>query len=126
MHCPNDLLYTKDHEWVRVIDGNIAYVGITDFAQRELGEIVFIEIEDSATERESEFGSVESVKSVSELYLPVSGTIIEVNEALIDEPELANDSPYNEGWMIKIEMSNLQELNDLMNAEQYSNYLKEA
>ena len=105
MNIPKDLKYTKDHEWLK-IEGNIATVGVTDFAQSELGDIVFVEIEtlDEELEGEEVFGSVEAVKTVSDLFMPVGGKIIEINEAIESSPELVNTDPYGEGWMIKIEI----------------------
>ena len=106
MNIPKDLKYTKDHEWVR-IDGDTATVGVTDFAQGELGDIVFVEIEtvDESLDMEEVFGSVEAVKTVSDLFMPISGEIIEFNEALETDPELVNSDPYGEGWMIKIKIA---------------------
>ena len=120
MNIPENLKFTKDHEWVKV-DGDVAIVGITDFAQSELGDIVFVEIEteDEELEKEDVFGTIEAVKTVSDLYMPVSGKIIEVNEELDSKPELVNKDPYNEGWMIKIKMSKPEQLNDLLSAAQY-------
>ena len=120
MNIPSDLKYTKDHEWVKV-DGEIAIVGITDFAQGELGDIVYVEVEtlDETLELEEVFGTVEAVKTVSDLFLPVSGEIIEFNESLEDEPEKVNTDPYGEGWMIKIKMSDTSQLNDLLDADAY-------
>lgn len=120
MNLPKELKYTKDHEWVRV-EGNIATVGITDFAQGELGDIVYVEIETKGDKIEESkvFGSVEAVKTVSDLYMPVSGTIMEVNPDLEDNPELVNDSPYENGWMIKIEMNDPGQLENLLSADDY-------
>ena len=120
MNIPENLKFTKDHEWVKV-DGETAIVGITDFAQSELGDIVFVEIEteDEDLEKEDVFGTIEAVKTVSDLYMPVSGKVLEVNEELDSKPELVNKDPYNEGWMIKIKMSNPDQLNDLLSADQY-------
>ncbi len=120
MNFPNDLRYTKDHEWIRV-EGNIATVGITDFAQRELGDIVYIEIESvgKALNKEASFGTVEAVKTVSELFMPVSGTVIEKNNGLDQNPEWVNKDPYGNGWMVKIELSNPSEAEALMNSEEY-------
>lgn len=120
MNVPADLKYTKDHEWIRV-EGEVAYVGITDFAQSELGEIVFVEVETvGETLAEGEvFGTVEAVKTVSDLYLPVKGTILEFNDELEDAPELVNDEPYNEGWMVKISIANPSELDALLSATEY-------
>ena len=121
MNIPADLKYTKDHEWVRV-DGDIVTVGITDFAQGELGDIVYVEVEtlDESLEMEAVFGTVEAVKTVSDLFLPVSGEIIEFNDTLEGEPELVNSDPYGQGWMIKIKMSNPSELEELLSAEDYA------
>lgn len=124
MNTPSNLKYSQDHEWVRV-EGEFAYVGITDFAQDQLGEIVFVEIEtvgETLTAGEV-FGSVEAVKTVSELILPVSGEIIEFNEKLEDAPELVNDDPYGDGWMIKVAISDAAELDQLLDAEAYQAYL---
>jgi glycine cleavage system H protein len=120
MTFPDNLKYTKDHEWVRV-EGNIAVAGITDFAQGELGDIVFVEIETEGEtiDRETVFGTVEAVKTVSDLFMPVSGKIIEVNPDLTSKPESVNKDPYGEGWMIRIEMSNPSEVNDLMSSSDY-------
>ena len=122
MEFPDDLKYSKDHEWIRVdADGTTATIGITDFAQSELGDIVFVELEDvdESVEQNGSFGSVEAVKTVSELYMPVSGTITEHNEALEDAPEKVNEDAYGEGWLIKISMSNPAELDALMSAAEY-------
>lgn len=120
MEFPQDLKYTKEHEWIRV-EGNVAIIGITEFAQGELGDIVYVEVEtlDETLGKDEVFGSVEAVKTVSDLYMPVSGTITEFNEGLEETPEVVNEDPYGEGWMIKVEMSNLEELNDLMDATAY-------
>ncbi|MCH1480234.1 MAG: glycine cleavage system protein GcvH [Crocinitomicaceae bacterium] len=125
MNIPKDLKYTKDHEWVR-IDGDTATVGVTDFAQGELGDIVFVEIEtvDESLDMEEVFGSVEAVKTVSDLFMPISGEIIEFNEALETDPELVNSDPYGEGWMIKIKIADKSELNDLLTEEAYSNLIQ--
>lgn len=121
MNTPKDLKYTNDHEWISV-NGDVATVGITDFAQSELGEIVFVEIETEGETiaQDEAFGSVEAVKTVSDLNMPVEGEIIEVNAALEDAPELVNSDPYKAGWMIKIKMSNPSQVNDLMDAEAYT------
>ncbi|NBT87579.1 MAG: glycine cleavage system protein GcvH [Flavobacteriaceae bacterium] len=121
MNIPADLKYTKDHEWVSV-EGDVATVGITDFAQGELGDIVYVEVEtlDETLEMEAVFGTVEAVKTVSDLFLPVSGEIIEFNDTLEGEPELVNSDPYGQGWMIKIKMSNPSELEELLSAEDYA------
>lgn len=120
MNLPEDLKYTKDHEWVK-IEGDIATVGVTDFAQSELGDIVYVDVEsvDETLDRDEIFGSVEAVKTVSDLYLPLTGEIIEFNESLEDEPEKVNADPYGEGWMIKIKFSDTAELDDLLSAAQY-------
>lgn len=120
MNIPADLKYTKDHEWVKV-DGDVITVGITDFAQGELGDIVYVEVEtlDETLEAEEVFGTVEAVKTVSDLFLPVSGEIIEFNEALEDAPELVNSDAYGEGWMIKVKCSDVSQLDGLMTAEDY-------
>lgn len=121
MNFPVDLRYTSEHEWVRITEGNIAVIGVTDFAQSELGDIVFVEIETlGQTFAANEiFGTVEAVKTVSDLFLPVAGKIIEINPALADAPELVNNDPYGEGWMIKIEVSDLSEVEALMDSEAY-------
>jgi glycine cleavage system H protein len=121
MDFPDDLYYAESHEWLRLHDDGTATVGITDFAQSELGDIVFVEFEpeDSEIEQSGVFGTVEAVKTVSELYLPVAGTLLEVNEALEDEPELVNEDPYGDGWMVKIQVEDADEADDLMNAEAY-------
>ena len=120
MTFPTNLKYTKDHEWVKA-EGNIVTVGITDFAQGELGDIVYVEIEtkDETLEKENVFGTVEAVKTVSDLFMPVSGKIISVNEGLTKKPESLNSDPYGEGWMIRVEMTNPSELNELLSAEEY-------
>lgn len=120
MNIPVNLKYTKDHEWVNVERG-IATVGITDFAQKELGDIVYVEVEtlDQNLDREEVFGTVEAVKTVSDLFLPLSGEIIEFNEELETEPELVNTDPYGKGWMIKIKLSDESQVADLLSDEQY-------
>jgi len=120
MNIPSELKYTKDHEWVK-IDGDTATVGITDFAQSELGDIVYVEVEtlDETLDKEEVFGTVEAVKTVSDLFLPLSGEIVEFNEALEDEPEKVNSDPYGDGWMVKIKMSEPSEADDLMSADDY-------
>ena len=122
MNLPADLRYTKDHEWIKV-NGDEAIVGITDFAQRELGDIVYVEIETVGKElKEGEvFGTVEAVKTVSDLYLPISGTVIEVNPDLNSNPESVNTDPYGSGWMIKMKFNNPSELDNLLTAEAYQN-----
>jgi len=120
MNIPADLKYTKDHEWVK-IEGDVVTVGITDFAQGELGDIVYVEVEtiDETLEAEEIFGTVEAVKTVSDLFLPVSGEIIEFNTLLEDEPEKVNTDPYGEGWMIKIKCSDTTQIDQLLSAEDY-------
>ncbi|MBL7837931.1 MAG: glycine cleavage system protein GcvH [Bacteroidetes bacterium] len=120
MNFPENLKYTKEHEWISV-DGDIATVGITDFAQGELGDIVFVEIETKGQtlSKDATFGTVEAVKTVSDLFMPVSGTITEVNPTLESSPETVNQDPYNAGWMVKIQLSNTAELNDLLDAAAY-------
>ena len=120
MNIPSNLKYTKEHEWIRV-EGEVAYVGITDYAQNELGEIVFIEIETvgDVLAENATFGSVEAVKTVSDLFMPISGEVLEMNAALEDHPELVNDDAYGEGWMIKIAISDLTELDTLLDASSY-------
>lgn len=124
MNIPQELKYSKDHEWIRV-EGDFAFVGITEFAQSELGDIVFVEIETQGQSLgvNEIFGSVEAVKTVSNLYLPISGEILEVNPALNDAPELVNQDPYNQGWMVKIKIANPAELNDLLDAEAYKSLI---
>lgn len=121
MNFPEHLKYTKDHEWV-LIEGNTGTIGITDFAQRELGDIVYVEIEgvDDHLDKEATFGTVEAVKTVSELFMPVSGKIMEANKQLDATPEAVNQDPYGNGWMIKVELSDLSEVDGLLSAAQYS------
>lgn len=121
MNIPTDLKYTKDHEWVRVESDDTVVVGITDFAQGELGDIVFVEIETEgeSLDREETFGSVEAVKTVSDLFMPVSGEVLEFNEEIESNPELVNSDPYGKGWMVKIKLSDVAELEDLLTAEAY-------
>ena len=120
MNIPADLKYTKDHEWVR-IEGDTATVGITDFAQGELGDIVYVEVEtlDETLDKDEVFGTVEAVKTVSDLFLPLSGEIVEFNESLEDDPETVNTDAYGAGWMIKIKFSNADEVAELLDAEAY-------
>ena len=121
MKIPDDLKYTKDHEWLR-IDGDAGYVGITDFAQKELGDIVFVEIETQGQSlaREEAFGTIEAVKTVSDLYMPVSGKVLEVNDQLENSPEVINQDPYEKGWMIKLEIENKEEVEQMLNASAYN------
>lgn len=120
MNIPSELKYTKDHEWVR-IDGDTATVGITDFAQGELGDIVYVDVDtlDDTVEEGEVFGSVEAVKTVSDLFMPLSGEVIEFNEELEDEPELVNSDPYGKGWMIKLSVADASQIHDLLDAEGY-------
>jgi len=124
MNVPADLLYTSDHEWVNV-DGDVATVGITDFAQGELGDIVFIEFPElsSTVEKGQSAGSIEAVKTVADLYMPISGTVIAVNENLDNNPEAVNDTPYGDGWMVKIEIANQDEISDLLTATAYDDLI---
>jgi glycine cleavage system H protein len=126
MEFPEDLKYSKEHEWVLVED-NVATVGITDYAQDQLGDIVFVEMPaiGDKVSKEDAFGVVESVKAVSDIYAPVSGKVMEVNDDLPDNPEMVNEDPYGDGWMIKIEMNDLEELHDLMTAAEYEEYVAE-
>ena len=126
MEIPLNLKYTKDHEWIS-IDGNIATVGITDFAQRELGDIVYIEVETigETLTADDVFGTVEAVKTVSDLFLPMTGKIIEFNESLDSSPEDVNTDPYGNGWMVKIEIENIDELDNLLSADQYKELIGE-
>ncbi|OJV35828.1 MAG: glycine cleavage system protein H [Bacteroidales bacterium 36-12] len=121
MNNPENLKYTKEHEWIRV-EGDVAYVGITDYAQNELGEIVFIEIETVGDKLSAGdvFGTIEAVKTVSELFMPIDGKILELNEALEKSPELVNSDPFGEGWLIKISVSNASQVDGLLSAEEYS------
>lgn len=125
MNIPAELKYTKDHEWIK-IEGNIATVGITDFAQGELGDIVYVDVDtlDDTVEEGEVFGSVEAVKTVSDLFMPLTGEVTEFNEALEDEPELVNSDPYNKGWMIKLEISDSSQIDDLLDAEAYKNLIE--
>ena len=125
MNIPQNLKYTKDHEWIS-IDGNIATVGITDFAQGELGDIVYVEVDtlDEMVESEAVFGTVEAVKTVSDLFAPLSGKITAFNDELTSTPEDVNSDPYGAGWMVKIEMNNPDEINNLLNAEAYAELIK--
>ena len=124
MNFPADLKYSKEHEWVRV-EGNTAKVGITDFAQKELGDIVYVEIETvgDTVAKDAVFGTVEAVKTVSDLFMPVSGKITGKNEALNDAPDTVNNDPYNNGWMIQIELTDAAQLNELMDAEAYKKHI---
>ena len=120
MSYPNDLKYTKDHEWLR-LEENVAFVGITHFAQSELGDIVFIDVdtEGESLEKEEVFGSVEAVKTVSDLFMPINGEVLEFNEKLEDNPELINSDPYGEGWIIKVSLNDDSDMEDLMSSDDY-------
>jgi glycine cleavage system H protein len=120
MNFPDNLKYSKDHEWIRV-EGDMAYVGVSDFAQKELGDIVFVEITalGQTVKAHDIFGTIDAVKTVSDLFLPVSGEVLETNAGLESNPELVNSDPYGQGWIVKIKMSNAGELNDLMDASAY-------
>ena len=120
MNVPSELKYTKDHEWVKV-DGDVATIGVTDFAQGELGDIVYVEVEtlDETLDAEEVFGTVEAVKTVSDLFMPVSGEVIEFNEALESNPEAVNTDPYGAGWMIKVKLSDASQLDGLLSADDY-------
>lgn len=121
MNLPQDLRYTKDHEWIR-IEGDIAYVGITDFAQSELGDIVYVDIDtqDKQVNKEEVFGTVEAVKTVSDLFSPLTGTVLDVNPKLDSNPEMVNSDPYGQGWMIKLAIDNTSEIDELLTAEAYA------
>jgi len=125
MNIQENLKYTKDHEWV-LVDGDEATIGITDFAQGELGDIVFVEVETvgETLEREDVFGTIEAVKTVSDLFMPISGEVIAFNEELEGTPELANQDPYGKGWLIKVKISNTAELNDLLSSDAYKNMVQ--
>lgn len=125
MNIPAGLKYTQDHEWVRV-EGDVVFIGVTDFAQGELGDVVFVEIETEGEHlrKGDTFGTVEAVKTVSDLFMPVGGQVIEVNQALADEPELINKDPYNAGWMIKIILADPSELDELLSADDYQKMIE--
>jgi len=124
MNIPQNLKYTKDHEWIKV-EGNIGTIGITDFAQGELGDVVYVDIAPDIAEMimGESFGTIEAVKTVSDMYAPVSGKVLELNKKLNDEPQLVNTDPYGEGWIIKVELSNASQLNDLLDAAAYNSQL---
>ena len=124
MEYPEGLRYSREHEWVLVENDDHAVIGITDFAQNELGDVVYVEAPGLGEKisKDDPFGAVESVKAVSDLYAPVSGTVVEVNDTLPETPELINEDPYGEGWIIKVSMSDVAELDDLMNSEEYEAY----
>ncbi|MBK7682977.1 MAG: glycine cleavage system protein GcvH [Bacteroidia bacterium] len=124
MNIPAELKYTKDHEWIRV-DGDVATIGITDFAQSELGDIVYIEIETvgETVDKDAVFGTVEAVKTVSDLFMPVKGEVLELNAKLESAPELVNKDPYNEGWMVKVKIADISQLSDLLSADTYKSLI---
>lgn len=125
MKLPEELKYTKDHEWIK-IEGDIATIGVTDFAQSELGDIVYVEVEtlDEELDKDEVFGTVEAVKTVSDLFLPFDGEVVELNEALEDEPELVNEDPYGKGWMIKAKIKDTKQLEDAMDAAAYKAHIE--
>ena len=124
MEIPEGLKYSKEHEWV-LVEGKSATIGITEYAQEELGDIVYVELPEVGEKvvKDDPFGAVESVKAVSDVYAPVSGAVLEVNDVLPDNPETINDDPYGDGWMIRVELSDLEDLKDLMDAEEYAEYV---
>ena len=126
MNAPDDLLYSKEHEWI-LNENDVATLGITDHAQKELGDVVFVDLPEVGAKFDANeaFGSVESVKAVSEVYLPVSGEVVETNESLLDAPEKINDSPYEEGWIIRMRLGDPSELEALMSSQEYSKYVEE-
>jgi len=125
MDFPKELKYTEEHEWIRIDEGNVAVVGITDYAQDQLGEIVYVEVEtlDEDLEKNAVFGTIEAVKTVSDLYLPLQGKVVAFNEKLEDEPSLVNEDPYGEGWIIKVELEDDKALEELLDSEAYENIL---
>ncbi|MBI2357742.1 MAG: glycine cleavage system protein GcvH [Deltaproteobacteria bacterium] len=125
MEFPEWLKYSKEHEWVNV-EGSVATVGITEYAQQELGDVVYVELPEAGEKivKDDPFGAVESVKAVSDIYAPISGTVLEVNDALPESPETINEDPYGDGWMIRVEMSDANDLKDLMTAEEYAEYVE--
>ncbi len=126
MEFPEGLLYSKEHEWV-LVEGSSATIGITEFAQEELGDVVYVELPEVGEKivKDDPFGAVESVKAVSDIYAPVSGTVLEINDVLPDSPETINDDPYGDGWMIRVEMNDKDDLKDLMSAEEYAEYVEQ-
>ncbi|HOZ14088.1 MAG TPA: glycine cleavage system protein GcvH [Tenuifilaceae bacterium] len=126
MNVPANLKYTKDHEWIKV-DGDVATIGVTDFAQSQLGDIVFIEIETvgETLAKEEVFGTIEAVKTVSDMFMPVAGEVLEVNPKITEQPDVVNKDPYGDGWMIKVKISNPAELNELLSPEQYKGTINE-
>ena len=126
MDFPDNLKYSKEHEWVMMVEDAVALIGITEFAQSELGDVVYVELPEVGEKitKDDPFGSVESVKAVSDLFAPVSGTVIEVNDSLPDSPELVNEDSYGDGWMIKVQMSDKEELKDLLTPDEYAEYVE--
>ena len=126
MDFPDNLKYSKEHEWVMMIEDDVALIGITEYAQSELGDVVYVELPEVGEKiiKDDPFGSVESVKAVSDLFAPVSGTVIEVNDSLPDSPELVNEDSYGDGWMIKVQMSDKEELKDLLTPDEYAEYVE--
>jgi glycine cleavage system H protein len=126
MEFPEGLIYSKEHEWV-LVEGQVATIGITEYAQEELGDIVYVELPEvgEKTVKDDPFGAVESVKAVSDVYAPVSGTVLEINDALPDSPETINEDPYGDGWMIKVEMSDPDDIKDLMGSDEYTEYVEQ-
>lgn len=126
MNFPENLKYSKEHEWVMMVENGVALIGITEFAQSELGDVVYVELPEVGEKitKDDPFGSVESVKAVSDLFAPVSGTVIEVNDSLPDSPELVNEDSYGDGWMIKVQMSDIEELKDLLAQDEYGEFVE--
>ncbi len=126
MNFPENLKYSKEHEWVMMVEDGVALIGITEFAQSELGDVVYVELPEVGEKitKDDPFGSVESVKAVSDLFAPVSGTVIEVNDSLPDSPELVNEDSYGDGWMIKVQMSDIEELKDLLPQDEYGEFVE--
>lgn len=126
MNFPDNLKYSKEHEWVMMVENGVALIGITEFAQSELGDVVYVELPEVGEKitKDDPFGSVESVKAVSDLFAPVSGTVIEVNDSLPDSPELVNEDSYGDGWMIKVQMSDIEELKDLLAQDEYGEFVE--
>jgi glycine cleavage system H protein len=122
---PADYLYSREHEWIKV-DGDVCVVGITEFAQQELGEVVFVELPETGQvfNAADELGTIESVKAVAEVYTPVAGEVVEINDAVVEDPELLNEDPHGEGWLVRIRFSSASDLKELMNAEKYEEYVK--
>jgi glycine cleavage system H protein len=126
MEFPEELKYSKEHEWV-LVEGHVATVGITEYAQQELGEIVYVELPETGEKivKDDPFGAVESVKAVSDIYAPISGTVLEINDTLPENPETINEDPYGDGWIIKVEMTDMDDLKDLMSADEYAEYVEQ-